>query len=332
MRTVFRRNLGMRGRLMAAAALSTLMLAAPMSANAQTGNVVVEGNQRIEAATILSYLNLGDSGAVSAESVNAASKRLFETGLFSDVQIMQRGGQVVVVVQENPVVNQVAFEGNNRIKDEQLAGIVQSAERRVFTRARAEQDAEAILEAYRRSGRYAAAVTPKIIELDQNRVDLVFEVDEGPQTDVSSIPFVGNTAFSDSRLRSAIATSESGWWKIFSTTDSYDPDRLEYDKELLARYYRARGYADVQVRSAVAELSPDRSGFYLTFTVDEGPYYTFGNIDVASSAPGVDPEALRSAARTPVTTTRSTSPTSTCTPGSLPPRTSRTGCPPRSTT
>jgi outer membrane protein insertion porin family len=259
----------------------------------QISNIVVEGNQRIEPATVLSYMTVSEGQAVTPSQINASVKALFETGLFRDVRIERRGATLAVMVEENPVVNQIAFEGNDRVPDDTLRSGVTSRERRVFTRAKAETDAEQILESYRRAGRYGASVEPKIIELPQNRVDLVFEIDEGPLTGVDSIRFVGNRAYSDRRLRSEIPTDESSWYNFLSSTDSYDPDRLELDKQVLRQFYLSNGYVDFEVNSAVAELSPDRSGFFLTFTVSEGEQYRFGEIDVISNAEGVDVEDLR---------------------------------------
>ena len=259
----------------------------------QISNIVVEGNQRIEPATVLSYMTVSEGQAVTPSQINASVKALFETGLFRDVRIERRGATLAVMVEENPVVNQIAFEGNDRVPDDTLRSGVTSRERRVFTRAKAETDAEQILESYRRAGRYGASVEPKIIELPQNRVDLVFEIDEGPLTGVDSIRFVGNRAYSDRRLRSEIPTDESSWYNFLSSTDSYDPDRLELDKQVLRQFYLSNGYVDFEVNSAVAELSPDRSGFFLTFTVSEGEQYRFGQIDVISNAEGVDVEDLR---------------------------------------
>lgn len=260
----------------------------------QISDIRVEGNQRIEPPTVLSYMTVSKDQTATPAEINASVKALFATGLFRDVQIERRGPVLVVMVDENPVVNQIAFEGNDRLPDESLRAGVTSRERRVFTRAKAESDAEEILEAYRRSGRYGASVEPKIIELPQNRVDLVFEIEEGPLTGVDSIRFVGNRAFSDRRLRSEIPTDESSWYNFLSSTDSYDPDRLELDKQVLRQFYLSNGYADFEVTSAVAELSPDRSGFFLTFTVTEGERFDFGPIDVISNADGVNVEELRS--------------------------------------
>ncbi len=256
--------------------------------------ILVEGNQRIEPATVLSYMTVQPGQPASPDDINESVRALFQTGLFRDVRIEPRGNVLVVMVEENPVINQISIEGNDRVDDDPLRALLTSRERRVFTRAKAEADADVLLEQYRRTGRYAATVEPKIIELPQNRVDLVFEIDEGPLTGVESLRFIGNTKFSDRRLRRVVSTDESTWINFLSSTDTYDPDRLELDKQLLRRFYLSNGYADFEILSAVAELSPDREGFFLTFTVDEGEEYDFGPIDIVSNAEGVDVEELRS--------------------------------------
>ena len=279
-----------------ASALPLQSFAQSSTAGAVRGTVSdirVVGNQRIEPATILSYMTIQQGQNVTPAQINDSVKALFATGLFRDVKMDLQGSSLVVTVDENPVVNQIAFEGNDRISDDLLRTGVTSRERRVYTRAKAETDAESILEAYRRSGRYGASVEPKIIELPQNRVDLVFEIEEGPLTGVDSIRFVGNSAFSDRRLRRIINTDESAWYNFLSATDSYDPDRLELDKELLRRHYLSNGYVEFEVQSGVAELSPDRSGFFLTFTINEGEQYRFGALDVVSDVEGVDADELR---------------------------------------
>lgn len=259
----------------------------------QISDIRVEGNQRIEPATVLSYMTVMVGQTATASQINESVKALFATGLFRDVQIERRDSVLAVMVDESPVVNQIAFEGNDRIEDDALRTGVTTRERRVFTRAKAEADAAQILEAYRRAGRYGASVEPKIIELPQNRVDLVFEIEEGPLTGVDSISFIGNRAYSDRRLRNEIPTDETSFFNFLSSTDSYDPDRVELDKQVLRQFYLSNGYVDFEVNSAVAELSPDRSGFFLTFTVTEGEQYRFGEIDVISNAEGVDVEELR---------------------------------------
>ncbi|MEM7212101.1 MAG: outer membrane protein assembly factor BamA [Pseudomonadota bacterium] len=262
-------------------------------ADAREQSVIVQGNRRIESETILSYMDLTQGQTVTAEDLNRAVRRLFDTGLFKDVQIIPAQNQLIVEVVENPSINEIAFEGNDALSDEDLERIISLRPRLPFTISSAEADAQAIIEIYRRTGRYGAEIEPVIIERSDNRVDLVFEISEGELTGVSAIDFVGNSVFSDRRLRGAIETSESGLFAAFLSSDVYDPDRLELDKELLRSYYFERGYADFTVLSATAELSPDREGFFITFTVSEGEEYSFGEMDVNVRARGLDPEAFQ---------------------------------------
>ena len=264
--------------------------AAAQTAPDERLTVIIRGNRRIEVETILEYMQLPSDGAITAEDLNVAVRRLFDTGLFRDVQLIPGDNQVIVEVDENPSISVIAFEGNDILKDEDLARIIRLRPRLPFTRSGAEADAQLIIEVYRRTGRYGAQVEPVIIERSENRVDLVFEINEGEVTGINSIDFVGNERFSDRKLRGVIDTSESGFLDFLVSTDVYDPDRLEFDKELLRQYYRARGYADFTVLSAIAELAPDREGFFITFTVDEGEKYSFGPMDVLISARGLDQE------------------------------------------
>lgn len=252
----------------------------------------VDGNQRIEDATVISYMKTVVGDRFEAGRINDSLKSLFETGLFADVNLTREGGTLVVSVVENPIINRLAFEGNKRIEDDVLQGEVQLRPRTVYTRTRVQTDVARILELYRRSGRFAATVEPKVIQLEQNRVDLVFEVNEGPLTGVQRIVFIGNENFSDSTLREAIQTRQTRWWRFFSTSDSYDPDRLSFDRELLRRFYQKEGFADFRVISAVAELTPDRSAFFITFTVEEGDRYRFGTIDMVNELPEFDMETV----------------------------------------
>ncbi len=275
-----------------AAATAAPALLAPSAAVAQSAGVVrdivVLGSRRIEAATIASYLTLGVGDPIDDAALNASVRRLFDTGLFSDASIAVDGGQLIVRVTENPTINRVAFEGNDSITDEILLSSISTRPRRAYTRARAEADAQVITELYRRAGRYGTSIEPVLIEQPDNRVDLVFEIDESSVTGVNAITFVGNEAFSDRRLRRVIETTESGIFSFALTSDIYDPDRLEFDRELLRQFYLSRGYADFTVLSAVAELAPDREGFFITFTVSEGPIYQFGEQSVIVNAPGLD--------------------------------------------
>ena len=254
----------------------------------------IDGSQRIEPATVRSYLTLQLGDKFDPAKMDESLKSLFATGLFADVTLRREGNALVVHVVENPIINRVAFEGNRKIEDKQLIDEIQLKPRTVFTRTKVQQDVKRILEVYRRSGRFAATVEPKVITLPENRVDLVFEINEGDKTKVTRISFIGNRAFSDSRLREVIQTTETAWWRILTTNDTYDPDRLTFDRELLRKFYLANGYADFRVVSAVAELAPDGSGFYLTFTVEEGERYTFGKIAVNSAVKNLDPKKLES--------------------------------------
>ena len=253
----------------------------------------VEGTQRLEAETVLSYLTLAKGDRATAEKIDASLKALYATGLYADIHIRMEGAVLVVQVEENPIINRVTFEGNDALSKDDLEKEVQLKSRLVYTLPKVQRDVQRILDLYRRSGRFAATVEPKIIKLDQNRVDLVFEITEGKRTGVRTIAFVGNQHYDDDQLRQIINTRESAWYRIFSSTDYYDPDRMTYDKELLRRFYLNEGYVEARVLSAVAELTPDRDDFFLTFTVDEGQRYKFGKINLTSEIKGLDAETLR---------------------------------------
>jgi len=280
------------------------LLAAPVvgpavvgAASAQAQGIIrdirVSGNRRVEPETVRSYLKFNVGDPYDPGKVDQSLKSLFATGLFSDVRIDRDGAGVVVTVVENPVISQVAFEGNREVDKATLQGEVQLKPRSVFTRAKAQADVQRILDVYRRQGRFAASVEPKIIELDSNRVNLVFEINEGGATKVKAINFIGNRAFSDSQLRDIITTTQSGLLDFLKGTNIYDPDRLSLDRELLRQYYLKNGYADARVVSAGAELDRDGSGFYITFVIDEGELFKFGTIDVESALAGLDAASLR---------------------------------------
>jgi outer membrane protein insertion porin family len=252
----------------------------------------IEGTQRIAPETVRSYVAIQPGDTLDGENLDKALKALFGTGLFADVTLRQEGSALVVRVVENPIVNRIAFEGNSRIKDETLIPEMGLKPRTVFTRAKIQADVKRLQDIYRRTGRFAATVEPKIIELPQNRVDVVYEIEEGAITGIQRINFVGNKEFADGSLREQIQTRESRWWRFLSNDDVYDPDRLSYDRELLRKYYLAYGYADFRVVSAIAELSPDRAGFNVTFTLDEGERYRFGKIEVVSQIRDLKPEDL----------------------------------------
>ncbi|WP_342728851.1 outer membrane protein assembly factor BamA [Bradyrhizobium sp. B097] len=279
-----------------AATLAAVAVSAP--ALAQTvDSITVEGNRRVELETIRSYFHPGPGGRLGQAQIDDGLKALIETGLFQDVHIDQRGGRLVVVVVENPVIGRVAFEGNKKVKDEQLTAEVQSKPRGTFSRPMVQSDALRIAEIYRRSGRYDVRVNPQIIEQPNNRVDLIFEVNEGVKTGVRSIEFLGNNAYSASRLRDVIKTRESNLLSFLGGNDVYDPDRVEADRDLLRRFYLKNGYADVQVVAALTEYDPDKKGFLVTFKIEEGQQYRVAAVNYTSSIATLDPNALRSFSR-----------------------------------
>jgi outer membrane protein insertion porin family len=255
--------------------------------------IEVRGNQRIEAETVRSYMVLQPGDSYDADRLDRSLKALFATGLFRDVQMRRDGGTIIVEVAENPIVNRVAFEGNRKISDDVLRGEVQMRSRSVFTTQAVQSDRQRIQELYARRGRFAAAVEPKIIQLDQNRVDVVYEIQEGEAALIARINFVGNRAYGDSRLKEVVATKEQAWYRIFSSSDQFDPERLSFDRELLRRFYLRNGYADVQVTNATAELAPDRTGFFITYTVDEGVRYRVGAVNLVSNLRNLDAETMR---------------------------------------
>jgi outer membrane protein insertion porin family len=253
----------------------------------------IEGTQRIEPDTVRSYLLIQPGDPFNDERADRSLKALFATGLFADVTLRRDGDALVVRVVENPIINRVAFEGNKKYDDAALSAELQLRPRIVYTRTKVQADVKRILDLYRRSGRFAATVDPKVIPLDQNRVDLVFEIDEGPVTGISAINFIGNKQFSASRLLEIINTKESRWYRFLSTADTYDPDRITFDRELLRKFYLSQGYADFRVVSAVAELTPARDGFFVTFTLEEGERYHFGKIDVVSQIKALQGDDLK---------------------------------------
>ncbi len=261
---------------------------------AQTvSSVVVEGNRRVEADTVRSYFRPGPGGRLGALEIDEGLKALYGTGLFSDVRISHSGSRLIVTVVENPVLNRVVFEGNKKAKDEQLKAEVQSKPRGTLSRPTVQADVQRIIEIYQRSGRFDVSVVPKIITLPNNRVDLVFEIKEGEKTGVKEINFVGARAFSHGRLKDIIKTTRSNWLSFLQSTDIYDPDRVEADRDLLRRFYLKHGYADVRIVSAVGEYDPAKKGFIVTFTIDEGSQYRVGTVDVISNVKAIDPASLR---------------------------------------
>ncbi len=284
-----------RRGLLALALVAGLISFQATPAMAQSGlieSIEVTGSQRIDPQTVESYLLVAPGDTFDPDRLDRSLKVLFGTGLFADVTMRREGGRLVVAVVENPVINRVAFEGNNRIETEDLQREIQLRPRLVFTRTKVQQDVQRILDVYRLSGRFATEIQPKVIQLEQNRVDLVFEIDEGPLNRIRGLSFIGNRKFSDSDLKDVIQTKEYAFWRLLTTTDTYDPDRLSFDRELLRRFYLENGYADFKVVSAVAELTPDREDFVVTFTIEEGERYRVGEIDIDVNLKRVDKAAL----------------------------------------
>ena len=260
--------------------------------------IVISGSQRIEQSTILSYFGIREGLPFNRYDLDRGIKALFATGFFADIKAKPvpspSGGAILQLqVTENPIINKIAFEGNRNLSDEDLSKEVDISSRSVFTRPKIESVTQRLLQIYRRSGRYAAKVEPKVIVLEDNRVNIVFEIAEGNETHIKAIDFVGNGIFTDPVLQDVIKTSEKRWWNPFSSNEKYDPDRVAFDKELLRRFYVSQGYADFQVNSVIAERTPDGDNFYLTFTLTEGEKYKFGEIEVTSSlaeAADLEPE------------------------------------------
>jgi outer membrane protein insertion porin family len=265
---------------------------------AVVNNIEVRGNKRIEASTIRDYVAVRPGKSFSGTDIDEAVKRLFATGLFSDVRINQVGSTLVVQVSELQVVNQVLFQGNKKIKDAQLSTTVQSKPRGTFSAATMETDAEAIREAYRRIGRNDANVTTQVMDLGENRVNVVFNIKEGERTKIAAINFVGNHAFSSRRLGEVISTKKSTILSFLMRDDVYDEDRLRADEEALRRFYYNRGYADFRVVSASGDLNQATNTYAVTITVEEGERYAFGNVTVESSIPDINTADLESRVKT----------------------------------
>lgn len=260
-------------------------------------SIDVVGNLRIESSTIRSYAGISTAQSLSAADLNAAYQSIASSGLFEEVEIVPNGARLVIKVKEFPTINRVAFEGNSRIKDEVLAGLVKSQTRRVFNPTEVEQDRAAIAEAYANSGRLAAKVNPKFIRLSDNRVDLVFEIFEGGLVEIERISFVGNRAYSDRKLRSVLETKQAGLLRTFIQRDTFVEDRIDFDKQVLSDFYKSRGYADFRINSVNAEISQERDAYFITFNIREGQKFSVGQIDVTTDLSGIDSKAFARAGK-----------------------------------
>lgn len=300
-----------RARCLTLALLATTALGAPVLAQvpaADTANtfptpvpntsgtvraIVIKGTERLEPETVRSYINLDVGDTYDRDRLDKALKEIYASELFADATILDDNGTLTVTVKENPVINRILVEGAKRVKEEKVREEIRMAPRQIFTRSKARADVSRILEVYRRSGRFSAAVEPKIVQLDQNRVDLVFEISEGSKSKVRQINILGNTKFKDGVLRTAMATRQARPWRLFTSNDTYDPDRLAYDQQKLRQFYLTNGYADFRVVSAVAELTPDRRDFIVTYVVDEGERYKFGDLKIESDIRDIKAETFQ---------------------------------------
>ncbi|AKH41883.1 outer membrane protein insertion porin family [Altererythrobacter atlanticus] len=269
---------------------------APATPPEQQGQVIrtiaVAGSQRLEPETIVSYIQLRAGDLYTPAAADQALKDLAATELFSDYRIENNDGNVVITIVENPVINRIVLEGNKRLKDDKILPEIQLSARQIFTRSKVRADVARIIELYKRQGRFAATVEPQMVQLDQNRVDVVFEITEGPKSKVRKINIIGNDEFSDGDLKGEMVTKEAGLLKIFSSGTSYDPDRLAFDQQQLRAFYLENGYADFRVVSAVAELTPDKKDFIITYVVEEGERYKFGDVEVDSQLRDFDSDRM----------------------------------------
>lgn len=288
----------LRTALLLSAAMSCAAIAGPVHAqNYSFSTIDIQGNERVEDSTILTYAGIAPGQAVSAGGLNDAYQRILASGLFETVELKPSGGRLVIAVQEYPTINVVAFEGNKQLKDEALATIVKSQSRRVYSPAQAEADAAQIAAVYANTGRLAARVDPKIIRRSDNRVDLVFEIQEGKITEIQRLSFTGNRVFSDRRLREILQTKQAGLLHQVFSNDSYVAERIDLDKQLLTDFYNSRGFIDFKVLGVASEFSRERDGFFLTFNVYEGPRFSFGKISTVSQLEGVDAAEFQRAIR-----------------------------------
>lgn len=264
-----------------------------LSSSQRISDIEVHGNDRIETSTVLSYMVVRTGDAFNQDDLDRSLKTLYATGLFKDVTLHRAGSVLQVQVVENPIVNRIVFEGNHAAKDEDLRKVISLRPRAVFSSQTTAADRQKILEVYAQKARYGADVSPQIVRLAHNRVDVVFQITEGPQTLIRKISFVGNRNFSEARLASVISSKETAWYRFFASSDEYNPERLRYDAELLRRFYLANGFVDFQMVNATGEMSPDRKSFYVTFTINEGPRYRLGKMDIRSSLRHVPAASLR---------------------------------------
>lgn len=268
--------------------ISAALASSALAQSFRFSNILIEGNNRVEYGMILARAGLKQGEGYDAAELNDAYQNIVATGLFETIDFKPSGGTLKITVVERPTINRISFEGNNRINNSEIDALVQSEQGRVFNPLQVEKDVAAITDAYRSKGRVAASITPKIIKLSDNRVNLVFEIAEGGIVEIERLSFVGNRDFSDQRLRRVLETKQAGFFRFLIAKDTYVADRIDFDKQVLTDFYRSRGYVDFRVLDVEPELTRNRNAYFLTFTVEEGQAYKFGKISVRSEYPGVD--------------------------------------------
>ncbi len=261
-------------------------------------DIEVIGNKRVERSSIEAFLGIQRGQTIEREELDKAFRRTFDTGLFEDIRLEVENGVLKAYIKENPTIAQVDIDGNDKLDDDKITSELKLEPRSVYKEADVQADVKRIMTLYQRSGRYNVKVEPKVENLENNRVKVTYVVDEGQKATIKQISFVNNSAFDEPELESTISTKESKWWRFFSGSDNYDPDRLEFDKELLRRYYVSRGFADFQVTSADAEYNPVSKSFNVIFSLDEGKHYNFGKIDLSSAIPDINIEEARKLIKT----------------------------------
>ncbi len=260
---------------------------------AENSEIIIQGNERVDTNTIISYLDLDGLKNKSQKALQASLKKLYESDLFLSAKISYQKENVLVEIKENPIISEVKFTGNKKVEDDNLQSEISLKKRSVFTKAKLQNDLKRISEIYLKSGRFLTKIEPKIIQKDQNRVELIFEIFEGPKAKIGDIYFVGNAAFSDEDLIEEMSTKQSKWWKFLSSADVYDADRIEFDKEKLRRFYGSKGYADFTTISSVAQISQAKDRFFITFLLEEGIKYNFGNINIINQIDKFDENILQ---------------------------------------
>ncbi|MFT6077193.1 MAG: outer membrane protein insertion porin family [Myxococcota bacterium] len=260
--------------------------------------IVIEGNQRIDSQTIKSYLEIAGLRKNSPEAINQSIKNLFASELFIEAEIYSTANQMIIKVKENPIISEIEFRGNKKIDDESLQGEIKLEKRGIYTKAKLQSDIKRINDIYIKSGRFLTKIEPKIVAKDQNRIDLIFDINEGKKASIRDISFIGNDVFSDSELASEITTKKSKWWKFMSSSDSYDSDRIEFDKEKLRRFYSSKGYADFNALSAIAQITPTKDRFFINFLLEEGIKYEFGETTIANKIRKFDEIILEKSIKT----------------------------------